>query len=259
MKQGLKRQVSLIRNLKLKIEYAGTNYCGWQEQDVKKSRRFSLQQVIEKAIFDITREQVKLVASGRTDAGVHALAQIANFKSKTQIPLDRLRLALNSRLPQDIVIHSIKVAPLNFHSRFSAKSKLYRYTILNREYSSALLNNLVYFFPQKIDLRLMQKEAKYLVGRHDFSAFRSGQKEQKQAIRQIKYIRIKKDKDFIHIDIEADGFLYNMMRNIAGTLLEVGLGRLKKGDIKRILLSKDRTQAFGPLPACGLSLIRVKY
>ncbi|MCM8801519.1 MAG: tRNA pseudouridine(38-40) synthase TruA [Candidatus Omnitrophica bacterium] len=246
-----------MRNLKLIIEYDGSNYCGWQKQ--RNNKKKSIQQVLEDTLQKILNEKIKIIGSGRTDAGVHALSQVANFKTNSKISLPKLKKALNALLPEDIVIKQIKRVPLDFHSRFDAKTKLYRYVILNRPYRSAFLRKRVYFYPYPLDINLMHKEAKVLLGRHDFKAFQAVDKKERSSIRTIKKLIIKKEKDLIIIDIEADGFLYNMVRNIVGTLIEIGRGRFSKGDLKKILLLGDRKKAGFTAPAMGLYLVKVKY
>ncbi|MCM8795261.1 MAG: tRNA pseudouridine(38-40) synthase TruA [Candidatus Omnitrophica bacterium] len=246
-----------MRNLKLEIEYDGTNYCGWQVQ--KRAKKPSIQEVIEKTLHKIIQEKVKLIGSGRTDSGVHALGQVANFKTKSNIPLKKLQYALNSNLPSDIVIKKIKEEKPNFHSRFSAKTKLYRYTILNRKYPSVSLRNFVYFSPYPLDIKIMRKESRILLGRHNFRSFSSSDKKTKNMLRTIKKISIVKIKDLIYIDIEADGFLYNMVRNIVGTLIELGRKKLPPGSMKKILYAYDRKGAGPTAPAKGLCLLKVRY
>jgi len=207
----------------------------------------------------ILQENIKLIVAGRTDSGVHALSQVANFKSSTKIPLLRLRWALNCLLPDDIKVTGIRRVGPGFNSRFSAKSKVYRYTILNRNYSSALLAQRVYFFHHPLDLQLMRREAKVLGGRHSFKAFQATDERFRNPVKTVKSIRILKEKDFLHIDIEADSFVYNMVRNIAGTLLEIGRGRFAKGSMLKILKSGNRRLAGPTLPAKGLCLVKVKY
>jgi tRNA pseudouridine38-40 synthase len=246
-----------MRNIKLEIEYDGSNYSGWQVQ--AGSRSTTLQKVIEKTLRHILQEKIKLIASGRTDSGVHALGQVANFNTRSNISLDRLKIALNGLLPEDIKVSRLKVVPDSFHSRFCAKSKIYRYTILNRDYSSPLLRNSVYFYPHFLDLRLMRSEATVLIGRHDFSAFRASQAKEKNPVKNIKRISISKNEDFIRIDVEADGFLYNMVRNIVGTLIEIGRGRMPKGSMRKVLNSGDRRLAGPTASSKGLCLLKVKY
>lgn len=250
-------------NYKLEIEYDGSNYCGWQVQNQCKVK--TIQEAIEKTLEKILREKIKLIGSGRTDAGVHALCQVANFKTNAKISLKKLQRALNSLLPDDIAITGIEEVNLNFHSRFDAKSKIYRYLILNRGCPSPFLRNRVYFYPYPLDIKLMRQEAQYLLGKHDFKAFCAAGSNTKDTIRTIKYITIKKasyelkKSPLITIEIEAAGFLYNMVRNIIGTLIEIGRGRLKKGELKKILLAKDRRFAGPTAVARGLCLRKVNY
>ncbi|MDD5561877.1 MAG: tRNA pseudouridine(38-40) synthase TruA [Candidatus Omnitrophica bacterium] len=253
-----------MSNFKLEIEYDGTRYHGWQVQNgVKASAlynpRKTIQYVLERVLRRVLQEEIKLTVAGRTDSGVHAFAQVANFKSSSTMPLRRLRWALNCLLPEDIKITRITHAEAGFNSRFSAKSKLYRYTILNRKYSSPLLSGRVYFFHHPLDVRLMRSEAKVLLGRHNFKSFQASELRQRNPLRTIKRIRISKDKHMVNIDIEADSFLYNMVRNIAGTLLEIGRGRFPRGSMRKILRSRNRKLAGPVLPAKGLCLVKVKY
>ncbi|MDD5237568.1 MAG: tRNA pseudouridine(38-40) synthase TruA [Candidatus Omnitrophica bacterium] len=247
-----------MRNLKLEIEYEGASYCGWQVQTRNKKKK-SIQSVLESALSKILQERIHLAGSGRTDAGTHALAQVANFRTSSNIPLKKLRLGLNALLPDDIVIAKIKEVGPSFHSRFDAKSKVYRYIILNRSYPSAMLRNKAYFYPYPLDTRLMQQEAGVLLGRHNFKSFQARDKKERDPVKTIKKIRVSRNKDFIYVDIEADGFLYNMVRNIAGTLVEIGRGKISRGSLKKILLSRDRRIAGPTLSACGLYLVKVKY
>jgi tRNA pseudouridine38-40 synthase len=251
-----------MRNISLEIEYDGTNYCGWQVQNsgnLRTGHKKSIQEVIEKTLRKILQEKIHLIASGRTDAGVHAKAQVANFKTNSSIALKKLQTALNGLLAQDIAITKMEEKGIDFHSRFDAKSKLYRYTILNRVYPSSLLRNTVYFYPYPLNIKLMQEESRVLLGKHNFKSFRACDKKERDPIRTIHKIRVTKDKDLIYIDLEADGFLYNMARNIVGTLIEIGRGKFAKGSLKKILLSGNRINAGPTAPARGLCLLEVKY
>lgn len=253
-----------MRNIKLTIEYDGANYSGWQRQNSRRSpvtghRSKTIQETIEKTLQKILQEKIRLIGSGRTDAGVHAEGQTANFKTKSDIPLDRLQRALNGLLPDDIVITKTEKVRLGFHSRFDAKSKVYGYTILNRAYPSAILRSKVYFYRFPLNIELMQNEAKVLLGKHNFKSFQSSGSREANPVRSIKKLKITKERDFIRIGIEANGFLYNMARNIAGTLIEIGRGRFKKGALKMILQACDRRRAGPTAPACGLCLLKVKY
>lgn len=256
----------LARNLKLTIEYDGTNYCGWQIQRFKKLKP-SIQETLEKALQKILQKKVKIIGSGRTDAGVHALAQVANFKTNSQISLDRLQKGLNALLPDDIVIRKIEEVDSRFHSRFGVRSKVYSYTILNSDCRTAILKGYVYFYPNPLDIHLMRKEAQCLLGKHNFQSFCARGTNIKDMVRTIKRIRIKKTTSLlftvrcslITVDIEADGFLYNMVRNIVGTLLEIGRGKFHSGQLKKILYSHNRKFAGPTVPAKGLCLIKVNY
>jgi len=266
----LKCILLVMRNIRLTIEYDGTDFFGWQIQS--RHQQKTIQDTIEKALQKILQEKVKLIASGRTDSGVHALAQVANFKTHSQIALEQLQKALNALLPAEITIIKTEELDLDFHSRFDVQSKVYRYLILNRPHRSSFLRNRVYFYPYPLDVGLIQDEAKVLLGRHDFKAFCASGSNTKDTIRRIKKIAIKKlpylpwgVKDnpkklpLIVIDIEANGFLYNMVRNIIGTLIEIGRKKLAKGGLKRILKSKDRRFAGPTAPAQGLYLLEVRY
>jgi tRNA pseudouridine38-40 synthase len=247
------------RNLKVEIEYDGTNYCGWQIQGKANGSRKSIQEVLEKKLRKILQEETHTIVAGRTDAGVHALAQVANFKTRSKISCLRLLGALSALLPGDISISKVEEAKDDFNARFNAKSKIYRYTILNRIYPSALLRNKVYFCSYPLNLSLMRSEARALLGKHDFKSFQASDYRERNPVKTIKSLKISKKGDLIHIDIEADSFLYNMVRNIAGTLIEIGRGRFGKGSMSKILLAKNRKFAGKTLPACGLCLLKVKY
>jgi tRNA pseudouridine38-40 synthase len=252
-----------MRNIKITIEYDGTNYAGWQRQKAKgkrqKAKVKTIQETIEKVLEKILNEKIRLIAQGRTDAGVHAEGQVANFKTESSIPLGKLQLALNSLLPDDIVISKIEAVALRFNSRFDTKSKVYRYTILNRPYPCALLRKQTHFYPYPLDVRLMREEARILMGKHNFKSFQAKDKKERGAIRTIKRLKINRNKDLVYIDIEADGFLYNMARNIIGTLIEIGRGKFSAGSLKKILRSKNRKLAGPTAPARGLCLLEVKY
>lgn len=250
------------RNIKLTIEYDGTLFKGWQIQD-KKSR--TLQGEIEKALSKLCGENIPLIASGRTDRGVHALEQVANFKTRSKRPLAVIQKALNALLPDDITIRKVEEIQARFHAQYSAKSKTYRYTVLNRETRSSLDRNFYLLYPWKLNIPLLRQEAKSLIGRHDFKSFQSSDPAQKSlpfeknSVRTLKHIDIKKEGDYIYINIEANGFLYKMARNIIGSLLEVGRGHLPKGSLKKILARKERVKTLKTAPPQGLCLINVRY
>ena len=250
------------KNFKLTIEYDGTLFKGWQ---IQKPQERTVQGEIEKALKNILKSDVKVTGSGRTDSGVHALGQVANFKAETKMTPQQMQNALNAHLPEDISISKVSFVSAKFHAQYSAKKKCYRYTVLNRHYPSALDRSRVLYHPQKLNLLLIKQEAKNLVGTHDFRSFMATDPAQrdtindKDTVRTIYKIDIKNSDGLITIDITADGFLYKMVRNIIGTLISVGNGKRPKGSIKTILKLKDRTQAGETAPACGLCLIHVHY
>ena len=249
-----------MKNYKLTIEYDGTNFNGWQIQ--AKNLR-TVQGEIQKALKIIFRKKASLIGSGRTDKGVHSLGQTAHFKVKTEIPVEKIQRALNANLPDDISIINIKEVPMTFHSQYHIISKTYRYTILNQTARSPQERNFCLFYPYKLDLKIMKKEAAFLIGKHDFKSFQSVDPARPErgehTVRNIKRLEIKKRNNFITIDIEANGFLYKMARAIVGTLIEIGQGKLPAGTIKKILKAKDRASASRTAPAQGLCLLKTKY
>lgn len=248
-----------MRNIKLTIEYDGTDYAGWQIQNRSKSRKKTIQKTLENALNQILQERIKVIASGRTDAGVHALAQVANFKTKSKLSGKNIQNALNSILPRDIRIKHVEDTHPNFHARFAAKSKLYRYTILNDSFASPFLRRYCYLVKYPLNIKKMRQAAQYLLGRHDLRSFQAVDKRERDSVRSIKRLEIRKTKDIIYLEIEADGFLYHMVRNIAGTMIEVGRGKINPLQIKEILKAKNRVYAGPCAAAKGLCLVRVRY
>lgn len=244
-----------MRNIKLTIEYDGKCYNGWQKQ----TNKLNIQGEIEKAIYNITKEEVDLIGSGRTDAGVHALGQVANFKTNSEISIEKLPLAINSQLKNSIVIKEAKEVDEKFHSRYNAKHKTYRYIINNSKCGTAIYRNLEYSYPFKLDVEKMKQASKYFEGEHDFKAFKSSGTSSKNSVRTIYKAIVKQDGEKIIIELTGNGFLYNMVRIISGTLLDVGLGKIKPEEIPEIIESKDRRRAGKTLPPYGLYLVEVKY
>lgn len=242
-------------NIKLIIEYDGASYHGWQIQ----SGLLTIEGELEKALKTILQEKVKLISASRTDAGVHAREQVANFKTKSSISTIRLMAGLNSVLPPTIAIKSCVRVKSSFDARHSAKQKLYRYTILNSSSPSPLLRNYVYFYPYHLDLERMKEGAKMLTGRHNFSSFCASAETREKQICHLLNLQIKKRGHLIYIDIEADYFLYHMARIISGTLLDVGRGKISPTELQKILLAHDRRRAGPTLPPHGLCLMKVKY
>lgn len=245
-----------MRNIKLVIEYDGKEFNGWQKQPNK----LNIQGEIERAIKQITGEEVDLTASGRTDAGVHALGQVANFKTNSNIPIEKIPIALNSNLKKSIVIKSAEEVEERFHSRLNCKRKTYRYIINNSKYGTAIYRNLETHIPMKLDIQKMQEAVKYFEGEHDFKAFKASGTSSKSSVRTIyKAEVIDAGNERIYIELTGNGFLYNMVRIIAGTLVEVGLGKIEPNEIKTIIESKKRENAGKTLPPQGLYLVNVEY
>ena len=244
-----------MRNIKLIIEYDGKDFNGWQKQPNK----LNIQGEIERAIEEITGESIDLIASGRTDAGVHSLGQTANFKTESKIPIEKIPIAINSKLKQSIIIKSAEEVDERFHSRYNVKSKKYRYTINNSKYGSAIYRNVEYHFPIKLNIENMQKAAKYFEGEHDFKAFKASGTSSKSSVRTIYKAEVIKNEDRIYIELTGNGFLYNMVRIISGTLLDVGSGKIAPEEIKNIIETKDRKLAGKTLPPQGLCLVEVNY
>ena len=228
---------------------------GWQKQPDK----LNIQGEIERAIKEVTGDTVDLIASGRTDAGVHSLGQIANFKTNSLIPVDKIPVALNSKLKKSIRVQSAEEVDERFHSRYNCKQKTYRYIINNTSQGSAIYRNLEYFIPMKLDINKMREAIKYFEGEHDFKGFKASGTSSKSSVRTIFKTNIIENDGRIIIELTGNGFLYNMVRIISGTLVEVGLGKINPEDIPDIINSKDRTRAGKTLPPYGLYLYKVEY
>ena len=245
-----------MRNIKLTIEYDGKDFNGWQKQPNK----LNIQGTIEKAIERITGKEVELMASGRTDRGVHALAQLATFKTDSKLPIEKFPIAINSNIKNSIRIKDAEEVDENFHSRLSCKKKTYRYVINNSKYGSSIYRNLETHIPVKLNVNKMKEAIKYFEGEHDFKAFKASGTSNKSSVRTIyKGEVIKKEDERIWIELTGNGFLYNMVRIIAGTLVDVGLGKIEPIEIKDIIKSKDRQKAGKTLAPQGLFLVKVEY
>jgi tRNA pseudouridine38-40 synthase len=246
----------MMRNIKLLIEYDGTNYLGWQVQ----AKGLTIQGVIEEKLTLLTGEKISLIGSGRTDAGVHALGQVASFKTKSRMAVRTLQKALNSLLPPDITILRAEEADEAFHARKSATRKAYEYRILNREIRSAFQREYAWHIPQPLDVGKMKEAAEILVGVHDFSSFRSVGTPTKTAIRTLLRADWKRHRGgFLCFEIEANGFLKQMVRAIVGTLVDVGKGKITVEEFRKVLEARDRKKAGPTAPGRGLFLKRVKY
>lgn len=245
-----------MRNIKLTIEYDGKDFKGWQKQPDK----LNIQGTIEKAIEQITGEVVDLNASGRTDRGVHAYGQVANFKTNSNLPIEKFPIALNSNLKKSIRIKNAEEVEENFHSRLSCKRKTYRYVINNSKYGTAIYRNMETHIPVKLDVEKMQEAVKYFIGEHDFKAFKASGTSSKSSVRTIFDAKVIQAPDErIYIELTGNGFLYNMVRIIAGTLVEVGMGKMEPSEIENIIKSEKRENAGKTLPPHGLYLVNVEY
>jgi len=237
------------------IEYDGTNYVGWQRQE----NGLSVQQVIEDALYKLENKKITIYGAGRTDAGVHALGQVAHIEDKLSVPADRLAFALNTYLPFDIRIKNAYEVLGSFHARKSAKAKWYRYVFFNGKQESAFFYNTAVHIKAKIDVEAINEALQYLIGTHDFRSFMTSGSNVKTTVRTIYEARAFKDGDFVVIDVLGSGFLYNMMRIIAGSTLKISMHRAKPIWIKEIIDAKDRNVAGKTYDAKGLMLMHIYY
>lgn len=265
-----------MRNLRLTLAYDGTNYVGWQVQP----NGISVQSVVESAITKLTGETVRILAAGRTDSGVHALGQVVNFPTKSRIPADQFRRGLQNFLPNDVVVREAQDVGQDFHATYSAVRKRYRYVILNRRVSDPFLGRFVWPVRQRLDLDAMQAASQSLLGTHDFRCFESHWPNKATSVRTVYEAQWGRSTTwslwephtaaldtpsdhqsgaFLWFEIVADGFLYNMVRAIVGTLAKVGRGRWQPDHVRTIIEQQDRSQAGETAPACGLYLVHVEY
>jgi len=247
-----------MRNVKMVVAYDGTNYHGFQEQ--RGTGLLTVQEVLERCLSRLAGREMKVVGAARTDAGVHARGQVVNFDAEGwRIPAARIPLALNGVLPEDVAAVSAQDVPPDFHARFSALAKTYRYTILNARTPSPFRRLYSHFEPRPLNLQAMAAAAQYLRGRHDFAAFQAAGAGTKTTVRTIFQAAVERSGELVFFTFRGDGFLYNMVRIIVGTLLEVGLGKRSPEEIKAILEAGDRTRAGPTVPARGLCLLNVEY
>ncbi|NNG02462.1 MAG: tRNA pseudouridine(38-40) synthase TruA [Desulfobacteraceae bacterium] len=245
-----------MTNVKLTIEYDGSAYHGWQVQRDDRT----VQQTIESALFKITKHPVKLIGSGRTDAGVHARGQVANFKCESRLTPEIFQKALNSLLPEDMVIKNCAIVPDTFHSRYDVKRKCYGYYIHTGPLPPVIGRQYVWHVRRQLDMARMNKAADYLVGRYDFKSFEAAGSPRSHTIRNIYAAEWSiSSENILKFHIEADGFLRFMVRNIVGTLVDVGSGRIDPSEMKTILQAADRSRAGATAPAHGLFLEQVRY
>lgn len=244
-----------MRNLKLTLQYDGTAYHGWQSQE----NALTVQDVLEGAVLKLTGARPRIIGCSRTDTGVHAKKFVCNFKSETKIPCEKLPFALNAHLPDDIVCIGAEEAEADFHSRYCAKKKCYTYYIQNSQFPDVFTANYAWHYPYSLDLEKMQRAAKAFLGEHDFIGFAASGFTVKTTVRTIYDISVEKNGDLIKITVLGNGFLYNMVRIMAGTLAFIGCGKIDADEIGEIIESKDRKRAGITAPPQGLYLTEVFY
>jgi len=245
-----------VRNIKLVLEYDGTNYSGWQIQE---NTDQTIQQVLQEALEKLNKSPLKVTAAGRTDAGVHALGQVVNFNLDINIPVKRIPMAINRLLPSDIVCRKAWEVPLEFHARFDARGKKYRYRIYNQQIPSVFIRNYIFHYRYKLNLDIIRRAMACFKGTHDFRAFCSSGSQIKDTVRTINDFVVKEKNGELWFEISGDSFLYNMIRIIIGTLLEISAGKIKFDVLKALLDGGDRSLAGFTAPAHGLTLLEVYY
>ena len=243
------------RNLKLIIAYEGTRYAGFQKQ----ANALTIQAVLEEAIFKLTGERSTIYGAGRTDAGVHARGQVVNFHCKTRLPITQIHKAINHFLPEDILVMAVTDVSSDFHARFWAKSKTYSYRIYHSDFRPVFERNFVYHYRFQLKIDLMREAAQLLVGAKDFRGFQAAGSPVKNTVKTVHFCEVTKHNNEIRIEINADGFLYHMVRNIVGSLILAGNERMTLIGFQKILNSADRSLAGPTAPASGLCLEKVDY
>lgn len=244
-----------MKRVRLTVAYDGTNYCGWQVQP----NGITVQEVLNQCLSEFTGEKIETIGASRTDAGVHALGNVAVFDTEMRMPGDKFSFALNQRLPEDIRIQKSEEVDADFHPRYVKSRKTYEYRILNRRFPIPTERFYSHFTYIPLDIEKMREAADYLVGEHDFKSFCGTGAQVKTTVRTVKEIQIEKDEDKITIRITGEGFLYNMVRIIAGTLMDIGGGLYPPQKMQEILEAKDRKKAGPTAPARGLTLMEIQY
>ncbi len=245
-----------MANYRLTIQYDGGRYKGWQRLGGSEN---TIQDKLEQLLTALTEEDIELIGCSRTDAGVHALAQVANFKTERQLTEEQILHYANRYLPKDISIVSAALVEEGFHARYLAKEKTYLYRIWNKEYSNPFLRKYSMHVPEKLTLSTMKKAGDYFLGSHDFTAFSNAKSKKKSMVRTIYAIELQEEDGSIEIRIRGDGFLYNMVRWMVGTLIEAGLGNIRPEEIPEIIESKQRNRTGNLAEACGLYLEKITY
>ena len=244
-----------MKRVKIVVAYDGTNYHGWQIQP----NEVSVEEIINNKLSELTGEEIKIIGASRTDAGVHAMGNVAVFDTESRIPGEKFSYALNQRLPEDIRVQSSEEVTQDFHPRYCDCCKTYRYQILNAEFPIPTQRLYSHFIYYDLDVKAMRQAAQYLVGEHDFKSFCSSKTSVEDTVRTIYDVKVISEDQMISIFVKGNGFLYNMVRIIAGTLIEVGLGRKQPEEIKEVLKQQDRQIAGPTAPAKGLTLMQIDY
>lgn len=245
-----------MRRVKLVVAYDGSNYCGWQIQP----SGITIEEMLNNALTGLLGEEIKVIGASRTDSGVHSLGNVAVFDTMTRIPPEKICYALNQRLPEDIVVQDSCEVPLDFHPRRCYSEKAYEYRILNRKLPLPTLRRYTYFYYRDLNVKKMQQGASYLVGRHDFKSFCSVKTAVEDTVREVLSCTVEKSKEeVINIRVTGTGFLYNMVRIIAGTLISVGAGEIQPEAVKEILEKRERSAAGPTAPAQGLTMLGITY
>ena len=244
-----------MKRVKLVVAYDGTNYHGWQVQD----NGITIEEVLNRTISELVQEDIKVIGASRTDAGVHACGNVAVFDTESRIPGDKFSFALNQRLPEDIRIQESCEVDADFHPRYADTVKTYEYNILNRRFELPTKRLYAAFCYYPMDIERMNQAAAYLVGEHDFKSFCSAGAQVQTTVRTIYAVNVTKADDMVHIRITGNGFLYNMVRIIAGTLMQVGTGLMEPEQVKEILEARDRSKAGPTAVAKGLTLVEIRY
>lgn len=244
-----------MKRVKLVVAYDGTNYHGWQVQD----NGITIEEVLNRTISELVQEDIKVIGASRTDAGVHACGNVAVFDTESRIPGDKFSFALNQRLPDDIRIQESCEVDADFHPRYADTVKTYEYNILNRRFELPSKRLYAAFCYYPMDIERMNQAVAYLVGEHDFKSFCSAGAQVQTTVRTIYAVNVTKEDDMVHIRITGNGFLYNMVRIIAGTLMQVGTGLMEPEHVKEILEARDRSKAGPTAVAKGLTLVEIRY
>ena len=236
------------------VAYDGTNYCGWQVQP----NGITIEEVLNRSLSNLLGEKIEVMGASRTDSGVHSLGNVAVFDTNTRMPADKIAFALNQRLPEDIVVQGSCEVPSDWHPRYQESTKTYEYRILNRTFRMPTRRLDTYFYHYPLDVEQMSEAASYLVGTHDFASFCAANAQVKSTVRTIYSCTAQKENDIITIRVTGNGFLYNMVRIIAGTLIEVGAGKRRPEEIKDILAAENRDAAGPTAPAQGLTMMGIE-